>query len=143
MKQVRIKDIANKAQVSIGTVDRVLHNRGEVAEETKSRILQIVKEMNYQPNILASTLASKKSALFATLFPEPPSPDGYWNKPVVGVNKRIQELRQYGIQVQPYTFSQYDPESFIEKSEKVLALKPDGVVLAPFYKKEATQFIEK
>ena len=99
--------------------------------------------MNYQPNILASTLASKKSALFATLFPEPPSPDGYWNKPVVGVNKRIQELRQYGIQVQPYTFSQYDPESFIEKSEKVLALKPDGVVLAPFYKKEATQFIEK
>src|SRR5690554_4140098 len=99
--------------------------------------------MNYQPNILASTLASKKSALFATLFPEPPSPDGYWNKPVVGVNKRIQELRQYGIQVQPYTFSQYDPESFIEKSEKVLALKPDGVVLATFYKKETTQIIEK
>jgi LacI family transcriptional regulator len=70
-----------------------------VAEDTKSKILQIVKEMDYQPNILASTLASKKSALFATLFPEPPSPEGYWNKPVVGVNKRIVELRQYGVQV--------------------------------------------
>jgi LacI family transcriptional regulator len=124
-------------------VDRVLHNRGEVAEETKTKILQIVKEMDYQPNILASTLASKKSALFATLFPEPPSSDGYWNKPVLGVNKRISELQQYGVKVQPYTFSQTEPKSFAANAEKVLELKPDGVVLAPFYKKEAIDFIEQ
>ncbi len=99
--------------------------------------------MNYQPNILASTLASKKSALFATLFPEPPSPEGYWNKPVVGVNKRITELRQYGVQVQPFTFSQNEPESFVINAQKVLEIKPDGVILAPFYKKEASEFIEQ
>jgi LacI family transcriptional regulator len=92
---------------------------------------------------LASTLASKKSALFATLFPEPPSSDGYWNKPVLGVNKRISELQQYGVKVQPYTFSQTEPESFAANAEKVLELKPDGVVLAPFYKKEAIDFIEQ
>lgn len=99
--------------------------------------------MNYQPNILASTLASKKSARFATLFPEPPSSDGYWNKPVVGVNKRISELRQYGIQVQPFTFSQTEPESFAENAKKVLEIKPDGVVMAPFFKKEAANFIKQ
>lgn len=99
--------------------------------------------MNYQPNILASTLASKKSALFATLLPEPPSPDGYWNKPVVGVNKRIAELRQYGVQVQPFTFSQTEPGSFISNAEKVLKIKPDGVVMAPFFKKEAGNFIQQ
>ncbi len=97
--------------------------------------------MDYQPNILASTLASKKSALFATLFPEPPSPEGYWNKPVVGVNKRIAELRQYGVQVVPFSFSQNEPKSFVINALKVLELKPDGVVFAPFYKKEATEFI--
>jgi LacI family transcriptional regulator len=129
--------------VSIGTVDRVLHNRGEVAEATKKKILKIVSELNYQPNILASTLASKKSALFATLFPEPPSPEGYWNKPVVGVQKRVTELRQYGIQVQPFTFSQTDPKSFAENARKVVELKPDGVVFAPFYKKESTVFINQ
>lgn len=128
--------------MSIGTVDRVLHDRGEVAERTKAKILQIVREMNYKPNILASTLASKKFALFATLFPEPPSPDGYWNKPVLGVNKRISELRQYGIRVQPFTFSQTEPESFVVNAKKILELKPEGVVLAPFYKKEAAEFIE-
>lgn len=120
-----------------------MHNRGEVAEATKKKILQIVKELDYQPNILASTLASKKSALFATLFPEPPSPEGYWTRPVIGVKKRVTELRQYGIQVQPFTFSQTDPNSFIESAHKVLGINPDGVVFAPFYKKESNAFIQK
>jgi LacI family transcriptional regulator len=129
--------------VSIGTVDRVLHNRGEVAEETKVKILHILKEFNYKPNILASTLASKKSALFATLFPEPPSPDGYWNKPVLGVEKRISELQQYGVRIQHFSFSQTEPKSFAKKAQMVLNARPDGVVFAPFYKKESEAFIKK
>ena len=114
-----------------------------MAESTKKKILEIVKDLNYQPNILASTLASKKSALFATLFPEPPSPDGYWTRPAIGVKKRVIELRQYGIQVQPFTFSQTDPKSFAENARKVLELIPDGVVFAPFFKKESNAFINK
>lgn len=141
-KQIRIKDIAEKAKVSIGTVDRVLHQRGEVAESTKIKILKILDELNYKPNILASTLASKKSALFATLFPKPPSPEGYWNKPFIGVKRRIGELSQYGVMIEPFTFSQTNPVSFSEEAQKVLELKPDGVVFAPFYKKESINFIQ-
>ncbi|MFW6310032.1 MAG: substrate-binding domain-containing protein [Prolixibacteraceae bacterium] len=133
--------MAEQAKVSIGTVDRVLHNRGEVAESTRKKILKIVEEMDYQPNILASTLASKKSILFATLFPQPPSPEGYWNKPFVGVKKRMAELRQYAVYIQPFTFSQTEPESFQREAAKILELKPDGVVLAPFFKKESAPFI--
>ena len=62
--------------VSIGTVDRVLHKRGEVSESTKKRILKIISELDYKPNIFASNLASKKSAVFATLLPKPPSKEG-------------------------------------------------------------------
>jgi len=141
--QIRIKDVAEKAKVSIGTVDRVLHNRGEVAESTKKKILQIIDELNYEPNILASTLASKKLTTFATLLPKPPSPDGYWNKPFIGVKKRIAELSQYTVVIKPFTFSQTDPESFKNEAEKILELKPGGVVLAPFFKNEAIDFIEK
>ncbi len=129
--------------MSIGTVDRVLHNRGEVAESTKLKILQIVKELDYQPNILASTLASKKSAVFATLLPQPPSADGYWNKPMVGVKRRIAELQQYGVQIQSFSFTQSDSSSFIAQAEKVLELNPDGIVMAPFFKKESLIFIDK
>lgn len=98
--------------------------------------------MDYQPNILASTLASKKSVRFATLFPQPPSSEGYWNKPFLGVKKRIAELRQYSVQIQPFTFTQTNPKSFVEETENILDLKPDGVIFAPFYKKESMKFID-
>lgn len=124
-------------------MDRVLHNRGEVAESTKKKILEIIEELDYKPNILASTLASKKSAVFATLLPQPPSKEGYWNKPFVGIQKRIGELEQYGVKIEAYTFSQTNPNDFIRQADKILDLQPDGVVLAPFYKKESIAFIEK
>ncbi|NOR75251.1 MAG: substrate-binding domain-containing protein [Draconibacterium sp.] len=142
-KQIRIKDIAEKAKVSIGTVDRVLHNRGEVAESTKIKIRKIIDELDYHPNIFASTLASKKSAVFATLLPQPSLVDGYWNKPCIGFKQRIGELQQYGIQIQSFTFSQSNSQSFISEAEKILELEPEGVLLAPFFKKESIKFIEK
>lgn len=91
---------------------------------------------------MASTLASKKTALFATLFPQPPSPEGYWNKPLIGVKRRISELRQFSVQIESFTFSQTNPKNFTEVADKVLEINPDGVVFAPFYKKESLKFIE-
>jgi len=142
-KHIRIKDIAEKAKVSIGTVDRVLHNRGEVAESTKEKIRKIIDELDYQPNIFASNLASKKSAVFATLLPLPLLVDGYWNKPFIGIKKRNAELSQYNVQIKSFTFSQSNSQIFITEAEKILKLKPDGVILAPFFKKESAKFIEK
>jgi len=112
-----------------------------VAKSTRKKILKIIKDLNYQPNILASTLASKKSATFATLFPQPPSSGGYWDKPMIGVNKRISELSQYGIDLNPLTFSQTEPASFVDASNEILRAVPDGVVFAPFFKKESSAFI--
>ncbi len=140
--QITIKDIAEKANVSIGTVDRVLHHRGEVAESTKKRILAIVDELGYKPNIFASNLASKKPVTFATLFPKPVSEEGYWTKPMIGVQKRVAELKHYGVQLQSFTFSQVNPKEFISVAEKIVSIKPEGVVLAPFFKKESLGFIE-
>lgn len=114
-----------------------------MAESTKTKILKIIKELDYKPNILASTLASKKAATFASLLPQPPSVDGYWNKPFIGVKMRIAELQQYGVQIQPFTFNQTDSKSFVAETKKVLELKPDGVVFAPFFKKESLTFIEQ
>lgn len=120
-----------------------MHNRGEVAAATRKKILDIIKELDYQPNILASTLASKKSAVFASLLPQPPSKEGYWNKPLIGVKKRIAELPQYGLQLESFTFSQQSAETFVAESKRILELKPDGVLMAPFFKKEAMPFIEQ
>lgn len=57
---ITIKKIAELAEVSRGTVDRVLNNRGGVRENVKSRILKIIEEQNYKPNIVAKALARKQ-----------------------------------------------------------------------------------
>ena len=55
-----IKDIARMAGVSAGTVDRVLHNRGDVSEKSKEKVQKVLDEINYQPNVFAIGLAAKK-----------------------------------------------------------------------------------
>ena len=54
-----IKDIAQRAGVSRGTVDRVLHNRGHVDQRVAEKIHQIAKELSYRPNRAGQALARK------------------------------------------------------------------------------------
>ncbi|MGE4586043.1 MAG: LacI family DNA-binding transcriptional regulator [Mangrovibacterium sp.] len=143
VKRIRIKDIALKAGVSIGTVDRVIHNRGEVSPETKSRILRILEEMDYRPNMLASALALKRMHAFAILIPEPQSEEAYWNKPLKGIKKAFSELQEYGVQITIYRFLQTDPDSFRDRAEEIIRSAPEGVVLAPFFSRESRTLIEK
>lgn len=97
--------------------------------------------MEYQPNLLASTLASKKIFSFALLFPEPISTESYWNKPMVGVRKAFQEIQQYGININIHLFKQSDPNTFNTEAGQILQSNPDGVVLAPFFSRQSKDFI--
>ena len=60
-EKIRIKDVAELAGVSVGTVDRVLHNRPNVSAKARERVEKALKEQNYQPNAYASALAYNKS----------------------------------------------------------------------------------
>lgn len=56
MKRLGIHDIARLAGVSIGTVDRALHDRGRISEDTRRRILRIVQNIGYRPHPAARAL---------------------------------------------------------------------------------------
>jgi LacI family transcriptional regulator len=135
--RIRIKDIALLAGVSAGTVDRVLHNRGEVSAITKSRILQIIKEMDYQPDILASILANKKELKIAALIPEGRQNNPFWKYPMKGIEEGLRELRHFGISLDKYLFDYTDRESFIRKSAGMLENHYQGVILAPVFTDES------
>lgn len=64
---IRIVDIAKMAGVSVGTVDRVIHNRGRVSEENRKKVQAILEMVNYQPNLMARSLASKKQYHFIAI----------------------------------------------------------------------------
>ena len=70
LEKIRIKDIAEKAGVSVGTVDRVLHNRPNVSKSAKDKIENVLKELDYQPNMYASALAYNKSYTFYMVIPK-------------------------------------------------------------------------
>lgn len=138
-KIVRIKDIAERAGTSKGTVDRVLHNRGRVADDVRERILGIIKELNYEPNRIAQSLKLQKTVNIVVLIPDP-GEDSYWEAPLNGIDKAEKELRQYGIHVTRFIFNPHDEQSFISKAHEATRENPDGVLIAPIFYKEALPF---
>ncbi len=140
--KIRIKDIAEKAGVSIGTVDRVLHNRGEVKEATRKKILEIVNEIGYTPNLMAKSLAMKKTFRFAVVVPEGGSNNPYWEKPLKGIADGATEIGVYNSEVDIYKFSTTNEKSFRDIVKKVIEDKPSGVIFNPVFKTASLDFIE-
>ncbi len=68
MKSVTIKDVAKAANVSYSTVSRALSGSPEISAETRERILQICKEMNYTANTVARAMVMKSTKLLALIL---------------------------------------------------------------------------
>ncbi|OLS33813.1 LacI family DNA-binding transcriptional regulator [Bacillus sp. MRMR6] len=66
---ITIKDIAVAAGVSFSTVSKALNDSPLVKANTKSKILQIAKEMGYEPNFAAQRLVSKQSKTIGLIWP--------------------------------------------------------------------------
>ncbi|MGN0839879.1 MAG: LacI family DNA-binding transcriptional regulator [Candidatus Ornithospirochaeta sp.] len=70
-----IKEIAEKAGVSRGTVDRVIHKRGRVDKDVEERVNRIIESLSYRPNRAGQTLAaSKKSHKTGVVMPSLSNP---------------------------------------------------------------------
>lgn len=140
--KIRIKDIAKLAGVSEGTVDRVIHNRGEVSAKSKAAVDKALKELNYSPNIFARSLASKKQYRFVALIPKHDLKD-YWEEVEQGFNTASQEFINYNVVVEKKYFDQFDAASFAELGDSVLADMPDAVIMAPIFKAETLDFANR
>lgn len=108
---IRIIDIAEMAGVSVGTVDRVIHNRGRVSGENEKKVKAVLEEVNYQPNLMARSLASRKMYHFVAIIPSY-EPGEYWEAISEGIDKAASETEPYNITVTKRFFNQYDNETF-------------------------------
>ena len=68
MKAITIKDIAQKCGVGVSTVSRAINNHPDISEETKSKIMKVVKENNFVPNKSARNLKILDSKTIAVLI---------------------------------------------------------------------------
>ena len=65
---VNLKDIAREAGVSVSTVSRVMKGKGEIAPETRNRIMNISKQMGYHENRFSKAIRTGKTGLVGVIM---------------------------------------------------------------------------
>ena len=140
-KQIGIKDIAERAQVSTGPVDKVLNNRGGVSEATKEKILKAIKELGYKPNILASSLKSRKQHNIAVLIPKATPEIPFWLLHHQGFDSAMEELVPFNFNLEIFNFAQNDEASFKTQVDLIVGSKIDGLFMVPIFKKETKRIL--
>lgn len=138
-----ISEIAKLADVSIGTVDRVLHNRGRVAPETVKRVMAIVEQFGYQPNTYARNLKLHTRFTIGVLLPYLDSEYGYWGLIYKGILKAAKELSPLAVLVEVMEFNRMQSGSFLEQGTKLLGHQIDALLIAPVMTDEARSLLSR
>lgn len=130
------------AGVSIGTVDRVLHGRGRVSEETKEKIEKIALLINYKPNLMASSLSKKRKATVAILIPDP-AEDDYWQQAWTGIESLLTKAEKQGLDIKNYFYSLDSQKLFTKYAKQIIREKPDGLILAPNHPESCSNLLNE
>jgi LacI family transcriptional regulator len=129
------------AKVSVGTVDRVIHKRGEVSSESFKKVMAILEKTGYKPNLIARTLGNHKTFKLVALLPDA-SQDEYWKMAYEGVLKAEKNWSQYGVVIHVIFFDMYDKRSFKKCFKSAIKLVPDGILTAPIFYQEAIDLFQ-
>lgn len=106
--KITIKDIAEKANVSISTVSRVLNNKDDVNDNTRKQIKKIIDELGYNPSGIARGLALKKTNTIGLIIPNITNP--FFPEVAKGVERRAEEMG--------YSVILYDTDNNVNKKKK-------------------------
>ena len=125
MKNVTIKDVAKAAGVSYSTVSRALTGSPEISKETRERILQICKDMNYTANTVARSMVMKSTKLLGLILTSVNNP--FMSEMAYHIDRQVR-ARGYSIIL---CNSSRDPEQERELFELMIGRQVDGVLLIP------------
>lgn len=137
-----IRDIAQRANVSIGTVDRVLHDRGRVSEQTRARVRRIITDLGYRPNIYARNLSLAKTFRFGVIMPNLDQDSGYWRILANGIELAHRQLGPARVRVLYYHFDRYSNASFEKAFQEAMNADVDGLFLAPVLSVVAEKWVK-
>lgn len=125
-----LKEIADLAGVSRGTVDRVLNNRGSVNPRTAEKIMDIVRALDYRPNKAGTALAAqkKKYKIGVILFSEN---NPFFDQVMTGVCTKAAELEDFGITTLTRRV-EFDIQAQLTAIDELLEDGIHGLMLAPY-----------
>jgi LacI family transcriptional regulator len=132
---VRLKDIARDLNLSKMTISKVLRGQTDVSEDTKARVLQRARELNYRPNTTARSLRTGQTFMMGLIVPN--MGDAYLCDVSVGISQAIRSAG-YGLVVCP---SQDDPELEQQQIELLLSRQVDALLIVSM--EESAPFLEE
>jgi LacI family transcriptional regulator len=124
-----IREIAELAGVSRGTVDRVLNKRGSVHPDTEQRIQQILRELNYQPNRNARALSVQKKTFQIAYIYRVTEINEFFEDVLTGLKTKIAELNEHRINLLVRQINFEDIAAFVAAMEEMRQSKVDGFIL--------------
>lgn len=137
-----IKEIAELAGVSRGTVDRVLNKRGAVNPKTEAKILEIAKALDYKPNRAGIVLAAqKKKFKFGVVMFGIGNP--FFDDVIAGFTEKEEELAGYNCTVLIRRISAFGVEDQLEAIDSLVKEEISGLAISPQNDPSIAQKINK
>jgi LacI family transcriptional regulator len=121
---IRMKDIAKDLGLSQATVSKVLREHPDIGEKTRQRVLERVKELDYQPNSLARSLVTGRSYLIGLVVPSLLHP---FFAEIARALSSVIRGKGYSLIV---SSSEEDPELEREEISRLLARRLDALIIA-------------
>ncbi|HHU97441.1 MAG: LacI family DNA-binding transcriptional regulator [Bacteroidota bacterium] len=140
-KKIRIKDIARLAGVSAGTVDRVLHNRGNVSPKARKAVEAVLEKVDYKPNIHISALSLKRTYKILITTPSV-SPGEYWESIHQGIHHAKEAYANLKLTIEVLTYNQYDLFSCKEVFRQIAETEMDALIIGPTFHDETNALCE-
>jgi len=128
-KRPGIHQIAELANVSIGTVDRALHERPGINDATRQRVLRIAQELRYQPNRAARALSGRRAKIRVGVC-MPREIRFFYDQLWDGIYEEARRYADFGIEFL-YSPVQELGEGETRELKKILASGVQGVILTP------------
>ncbi|PKA98158.1 LacI family transcriptional regulator [Flavobacteriaceae bacterium MAR_2009_75] len=141
-KNYTIKDIARIVGVSKGTVDRVIHQRGRVSQETAEKVKAVMAQFEYRPNPIAKRLKKNRVYSISIILPQADA-DLYWAPCYKAIEQVEKEFGHFGIKLDVCHFDPEDTETFITAGLEAIKSEPVAILMAPLFFNEAEIIIKK
>jgi LacI family transcriptional regulator len=129
--KLTIRQIAEKAHVSRGTVDKVLHNRPGVSDSVRKSVLRIIDECGYKPNKMAKALVRmQKPVVFAAIMPHISNLNFAAVKS--GMDEAMESLADCGLKTDYYFTENANSGEVCALLDYLFLQKIDGVAIRTF-----------
>ncbi|MEN8138111.1 MAG: LacI family DNA-binding transcriptional regulator [Bacteroidota bacterium] len=123
-RNVTIKDLARKLNISVTTVSRALRNAPDINPKTKAAVIKLAEELDYEPNALAKSLVQRKTNIIGVIVPQLDM--HFFSSVISGIQNEARRLG-YNVLI-AQSNEDYDME--VENVRSMMSSRLDGLIVS-------------